>query len=299
MKTRFFPTAVLASLLAAFLFVLPVHAKQGAPEGKVAALAYAYFQDLPSDNNVITPDATLAMLDAGEDVFILDIRRPADYAKGHLKGAANLSFFDMSIAENLDKLPNDKPILVYCYTGQTASQVTVILNVAGKTAKNIQSGFNNGIAKVQGHETRLEQTERPLPAKTYPVDADVAKAVTAYFADKMAMDDTPFLNANLAVKTVKGIVDEQNDDFLIVSVRKADDYAKAHVPTARNIPFGQGMEKGLVTLPKDKKIIVYCYTGQTSSQVTTVLRLMGYDAYSMSGGMTAWTDASYDTEPKK
>ncbi|HCJ57468.1 MAG TPA: sulfurtransferase, partial [Clostridiaceae bacterium] len=39
------------------------------------------------------------------------------------------------------------------------------------------------------------------------------------------------------------------------------------------------------TLPKDKKIIVYCYTGQTAGQTVAALRLLGYDAVSLNAGM--------------
>lgn len=38
-------------------------------------------------------------------------------------------------------------------------------------------------------------------------------------------------------------------------------------------------------LPKDKKIIVVCYTGQTAGQIVGVLKLLGYDACSLMGGM--------------
>ncbi|HML45567.1 MAG TPA: hypothetical protein PKE04_02305 [Clostridia bacterium] len=30
---------------------------------------------------------------------------------------------------------------------------------------------------------------------------------------------------------------------------------------------------------------MYCYTGQTASQTLAILRLLGYDAYNLSGGM--------------
>ena len=40
----------------------------------------------------------------------------------------------------------------------------------------------------------------------------------------------------------------------------------------------------LKTLPTDKTIVVYCYTGQTSANVTAILRVMGYDAKSLSHG---------------
>ncbi|SBW08384.1 conserved exported hypothetical protein [uncultured delta proteobacterium] len=296
MKKRLFPIVFL-SLALVMAFAATATARQ-AVSGNVEKLAYAYFKDFPSDNNVVKADKLFSMMQAGEDMVILDIRRPDDYGKNHLKGAVNLSFFDTSIPDALDKIPDDKPVMVYCYTGQTASQVTALLNISGKMAKNVQSGFNNAITKTEGHAALLEQTANPLPGGTYPVDPGVKEVLTVYFRDKMALDGTPFANFNVTAKTVKSIVDEKNDDYLILSVRRADDYAKGHIPTAVNIPFGQGMEEGLVKLPKDKKIVVYCYSGQTSSQTMAVLRMMGYEAYSMSGGMGAWTKEGFEVVAK-
>ena len=54
---------------------------------------------------------------------------------------------------------------------------------------------------------------------------------------------------------------------------------------AVNIPFGKDMYSMFASLPADKKLIVYCYTGQTAGQTVAALRLLGYDAVSMNGGM--------------
>jgi rhodanese-related sulfurtransferase len=40
----------------------------------------------------------------------------------------------------------------------------------------------------------------------------------------------------------------------------------------------------LKTLPTDKTIVVYCYTGQTSANLAAYLRLVGYDAKSLKFG---------------
>jgi rhodanese-related sulfurtransferase len=278
MKPKLFSPLFLALILTA-TFAAPAMAQQG----DVATLARAYFAELPSDNNAIKADKLFSMMRAGEDMHIIDVRRPEDYAKAHLKGAVNLPFFDDSITDALADIPDDKPVFVHCYTGQAAAQVTVLLNIAGKQAKSIQSGFDNGIAKTEGYEKML----------AYPVDAAVTAAVAAYFKNKAPLDGSLFANFNLSPRSVKCIVDEKKDNYLIVSVRRADDYAKGHIPTALNIPFGKGMEEKLAALPRDKKIVVHCYTGQTGSQTMAVLRMMGYDAYSMSGGMDAWLKEGY------
>ena len=41
--------------------------------------------------------------------------------------------------------------------------------------------------------------------------------------------------------------------------------------------------------PTTSRIVVYCYTGQTASQVTSALNMLGYDASNMLFGMQAWT----------
>jgi rhodanese-related sulfurtransferase len=41
-------------------------------------------------------------------------------------------------------------------------------------------------------------------------------------------------------------------------------------------------------LPKDQKIAFYCYTGQTSAQMTAYLRCLGYEAYSVTYGVNGF-----------
>ena len=65
-----------------------------------------------------------------------------------------------------------------------------------------------------------------------------------------------------------------------------------------NIPFGKGMQEHFSEIPTDKPVVVYCYSGQTSSQTMAILRLLGYEAYSLSGGMgkeggAGWLGAGY------
>ncbi|KAJ5076083.1 rhodanese-related sulfurtransferases-related [Anaeramoeba ignava] len=73
-----------------------------------------------------------------EDYFIVDIRSPADYCSGHIANAINIPFHTIAANSSLAKLPTDKTILVYCYTGHTASQSTAILNLLGYDAYTLQ-----------------------------------------------------------------------------------------------------------------------------------------------------------------
>lgn len=267
----------------------------------VAEAAMAYFANFPADKHMISPADFFAKIDAGEEMFIIDIRSGEDYEKGHIKGAVSLPFGNESIAQNLEIIPDDVPVYVYCYTGQTASQATAVLNVAGKPAYNVQSGFVRGISVEPNYENYIDTEAVALPSDAYEVGADLKVAVEKYFATVASYAGTPTEAQNIKVDAVKEIVDSESDEYLIVSVRKAEDYAQGHVKGAINIPFGAGMQDALAELPKDKTIIVYCYTGQTASQTTAILRLLGYEAYNMQFGMGSaesekgWLGAGFET----
>jgi rhodanese-related sulfurtransferase len=107
---------------------------------------FSYYERMPNDIYKI-PEADLKELvdSNNQDIYILDIRDAKDYAQGHIKGARNIPFKE--VGKNLDKLPKDKTIIVYCYTGQTGGQTTAALNIAGFKARSLNGGMNNGWAK--------------------------------------------------------------------------------------------------------------------------------------------------------
>lgn len=255
--------------------------------------AMAYFTEFPSDKNVISAADFLSKITAGDSMVILDIRQADAYAQGHVKGAINVPF-GSAIADNLKYIPNDTPVYVYCYTGQTAAQATALLNVAGIDATSVQSGFNNGIAKVENYTDYIDTVAVSMPTKEYKVDSAIQDAVDQYGADIAAAKGTDYANLNVSPATVKAALDANSGEYYIISVRQAKDYAAGHIAGAVNIPFGQGMQESFADLPKDQKIVVYCYTGQTASQTVAILRLLGYDAYNMSGGMNnGWLQAGF------
>ena len=47
--------------------------------------------------------------------------RPPTTLKGHVPGAYNIPYKEIAKIANLEKLPTDKTIVVYCYTGHTAA----------------------------------------------------------------------------------------------------------------------------------------------------------------------------------
>ncbi len=99
----------------------------------------------------------------------------------------------------------------------------------------------------------------------------------------------------------------------ILSVRATEDYNKAHIAGAENIPWGETADQSKLDqagVPNGSRVVAYCYTGHTGQISATVLKMMGYDAVNLKFGMMAWySDAAngggeggvapfdYETEP--
>jgi rhodanese-related sulfurtransferase len=263
----------------------PAPAPEAPKTDFVAEAVNAYFAKMPADIYKIAEKDFVEKVKAAEDMIILDIRSAEDYGKGHVKGAVNAPW-GPAVAASLDKLPADKPVMIYCYTGQTAGQAVATLNMAGINAKSVNLGWNLGISKVEGIADLTETTVNDFPAVTAAqVKPEVKAAIAAYYDGLAAVKGTTYANYKISEDDAKKLVDAKDASALFLSVRKAEDYAKGHIEGALNIPFGKGMEQQFGMLPKDKKIVVYCYTGQTAGQTVAGLRLLGFDAVSMHSGM--------------
>lgn len=74
-----------------------------------------------------------------EEAFILDVRTEEEYKYGHIENAMHIPVDELR--ENLNKLPTDKKIYVYCHTGLRSYIATRILKDNGFDSVNIMGGF--------------------------------------------------------------------------------------------------------------------------------------------------------------
>ncbi len=89
---------------------------------------------------------------------------------------------------------------------------------------------------------------------------------------------------------VHNMITSKKQDFLIVDVRPIPPGQHGgKIAGAIFIPYYEIMKpENLAKLPKDKKLILACVTGQTQNLPIVPLRVLGYDAYTMSFGMSSW-----------
>jgi len=74
-------------------------------------------------------------------------------------------------------------------------------------------------------------------------------------------------------------------DYFLIDLRSEKEYKKMHIKGSRNIFWLNILdEKNLAMLPKNKPIFLICYVGHTSSQVLTLLKMLGYNVTSIKYG---------------
>lgn len=256
-----------------------------------------YFANLPENKNQISAADFLKAIAEGQDAVILDIRSAEDYANGHVQGAINVPY-GADVAKTLERIPNDRTVYVYCYSGQTASQTILLLNLAGKKAINVSGGFDKGISNVENVEDLLTTEANEFGDEVYAVDEDIKAAVADYY--KKTAAEEKYAKNNVSPAALKELIDNGAKDICVVDLRSAEDYANGHIQGAISLPYGKGMQENFDSLPTDKTLILQCYSGQTASQTAAALRIKGYKAYNLSGGMGAeggsgWLGAGYTT----
>jgi rhodanese-related sulfurtransferase len=87
---------------------------------------------------------------AQEDMNILDVRTPAEFAAGHLEGAVNIDVQSPSFDAAVSQLPKDEEWFVYCRSGNRSGVATDRMADLGFTRMyDLQGGINDWTAAGQ------------------------------------------------------------------------------------------------------------------------------------------------------
>jgi rhodanese-related sulfurtransferase len=133
-----------------------------------------------------------------------------------------------------------------------------------------------------------------------PTTAPKKLAISAadYFAAKLAYEMTPFSLKGLLVDKRETSCGLKPSEVLVLDVRSTEDYAKGHIPGAKNIPLADLPAK-LSTLPKDKTLVTYCgnITCALAPKAAYKLAEAGFtNVMELFGGIQTWQDKGFPIE---
>jgi rhodanese-related sulfurtransferase len=96
------------------------------------------------------------------------------------------------------------------------------------------------------------------------------------------MDEVPTVDVVEASRLVN------EDGWLLLDVREADEWQAGHVAGAVHVPLANVPE---AQPDADRRLVVMCRVGGRSARAVKFLIQQGYDAVNMAGGVKAWAAA--------
>lgn len=144
MKIRHFSTVILLSLgvfIYAFFGVYDTSALASplSQTQKIAVVSTSdvdlktavesYLKSIPGDYYTVGKVEGLKQLLKQDNVFLVDVREPSEYASGHIGDAINIPL--RTLAQNLDKIPKKQSVVVYCSSGYRSAMAVMSLHLLG------------------------------------------------------------------------------------------------------------------------------------------------------------------------
>ena len=137
-------------------------------------------------------------------------------------------------------------------------------------------------------------TKRPKITVTLLVSLLILVAVSlAGCADsKTATTEAQALPADISVKDAAALRDQ---GAFVLDVRTQDEWNQAHIQGATLVTLDQ-LESNLTLIPKDQQVVVYCHSGNRSSEARDILLKDGYpQVTSVTGGISEWIAEGFPT----
>ncbi len=122
---------------------------------------------------------------------------------------------------------------------------------------------------------------------------DLEEAELCYAPQFGAAKDPVNIAGMIAANALRGDApvahweDVKSSQAYVLDVREPQEFRLGHVEGANNIPL-HSLRDRMTELPRDREILVYCAVGQRSYYASRALRLNGFSAKNISGGMKTY-----------
>jgi rhodanese-related sulfurtransferase len=225
---------------------------------------------------------------------LIDIRALADYNLGHVNGAVNVPVANILTYMKSISPSSFEKVVVICYTGQSAAYTVAILRMAGYSnvfamkfgMSSWHKDFDRITSKLSSqYVSQFVDTDYPKATAGSLPATNTGKSTGAEILQVRI--DSVLAQTYSKVSIDAATVMANPSNYYLVNYWPVSDYMLCkHIPGAIQYTPKADLKLStfLKTLPADKTIVVYCYTGQTSANVATILRVMGYDAKSLAYG---------------
>ncbi|RIH89709.1 putative adenylyltransferase/sulfurtransferase MoeZ [Meiothermus luteus] len=200
-----------------------------------------------------------------QKALFVDVREPEEFAQARIEGARLIPLSEF--AARYQEIPKDAPVVLYCRSGARSAQAAAWLSAKGHpNVLNLDGGI-------------LAWYQAGLPLDTEPQEA--------------VYQHTAF--TELTPQEAQAWIRE---GAYVVDVREPYEYAMGHIPGAVNIPLSRFVAEAS-QLPKDRRLLLVCASGNRSSQAAEYLMGQGFEGNqvgNLEGGTYGWMAAGLEVE---
>ena len=264
-----------------------------------------YFE---TNGNFINSDLAPAIISADEvkanlrndKYHVIDIRNQDWFDYAHIKEANNIASSELlTYFENkITPADYDKIVLV-CYSGQSAAYFTSLLRLAGydnvysmkwgMASWRLDFAENSWLKNITNdYADKLETIENPKAEKGLQPVLDTGRSeAKEILRDRL---EKAFATPYKEYIIESADVFENPNNFYIINYWEKEKSDIGHIPGAVMYEPNMSLSSStdLFTLPTDKKIALYCTSGQSAAYAVAYLNVLGYDVGNIAYGANSF-----------
>ena len=106
-------------------------------------------------NNLEPAAFEAALLESGENAYLIDVRTPTEFHSGHLPKAININYLSNDFWDRMESLSNDRDFFIYCRSGRRSIRACTLMKNGGFDHSRVFN-MDGGLALWQ-EENRKEE----------------------------------------------------------------------------------------------------------------------------------------------
>lgn len=230
-------------------------------EFDLVAAVDEYLQAIPEGFNAVGDVQVFKDGVEASGALVIDVREVAEYEEGHIPGAVNIPI--RTVTTNLDKIPLDTQVYVYCKSGFRAAQTLSALGMLGyENVLSYKPGWNGWTEA--GEEVSTEAVEAEVVGAP-DIEPELLAAVDSY----MSTIPEGFNSAGAP----DSVIEATDAGAFLLDVRTAGEYDEGHLDGATNIDL-RTLAQGIDGVPTDSNVVAYCGSGHRVGMSVPVLHVL-------------------------
>jgi rhodanese-related sulfurtransferase len=226
-----------------------------------------------------------------EGATLIDVRTPEEFtgetsnSEGHIKGAVMVDWYERTFQNYILNFPLDKPILIYCRSGNRTGKATATLQTLGfKEIYNLDKGIIDWKAAklsfISGDTEVNKAFQKKMKTSNNDVEAAIAKVVKS--------------GAKIYHVTSKDFQSKIDKGYTLVDIRTPDEFSgkttDGHLKGAVMADWYERTFKSEIEkFDKNQPILIYCRSGNRSAKAASAMQAMGFkEVYNLKKGIKEW-----------